>query len=172
MRHYGTFGLIAAIAFTALGCTSQQSAQTNAIAAEAVAIESGAKSSVSSLLFDQQTYFMENDKFATSLSQLKSGLLAETSNYRYKITPQPSKQKGIAITATSKTPKLRSFTGVAFAVKLGKDQMTVTQICETNKPSQKAPIAPQNPRRASDKLPCPAGSRNSDDAIAMKSDAE
>jgi Type IV pilin-like G and H, putative len=167
MVGFKNIACVGAIALMAVGCTSQASVKVAEVAAEANAIESEARSAVRSLLFDQQTYFIENNKFAISIPQLKSGPLTENSNYRYAFTPKPDRKKGIAITAIPKKPNLRSFTGVAFAAKLGKDQMTVTQICETTKPSKKAPVAPATPKRASDKLDCPTGSRNADDIVAQ-----
>jgi Type IV pilin-like G and H, putative len=168
MRQYRIVGLVAAIAIVGWGCSSEDSPKMTTIAAEAIAIESGAKSALNSLLFDQQTYFMENDKFATSLGQLESGLVADTPTYRYNVTPQPNNQQAIAITATSKKPNLRSFIGVAFALKAGKEELTITQICETNTPSKKAPIAPAKPKRASDQVVCPAGSRNTVNVVAAE----
>ncbi|NJP08882.1 MAG: hypothetical protein HC866_04860 [Leptolyngbyaceae cyanobacterium RU_5_1] len=157
MYQYKMLVSVGAIAVVTAGCMSK--VPSNKVASES--IESGAKTSVESLLFDQKTYFLENRAFTTSVKDLKTGLLTETQSYQYKLAPQPNKYKGVAIKATSKKSNLRSFTGVVFVVKSGKEQVTLSQVCETVNPSKVAPTAPTNPKKASDKIECPSGSRSS-----------
>jgi hypothetical protein len=156
-------GVGAAIALLA-SCSTPDSGKSQISSAT---LESDAKSSVDSMLFDQQTYFLENDKFAASVGQLKSGLASETKSYTYTFVPRPNQRQGMAIKATPKVPNLRSYTGVAFAVKLGRESMTVTQVCETEAPSTTAPVAPANPSRPSDKIVCPPGSRAAFSVLAQ-----
>jgi hypothetical protein len=164
MRRFSILAGFSAIALTAVGCTSVKTPETQSKAP----IELGARDAVSSIVFDQKTYFMENDAFTTSVTSLKSSILTETQSYRYKLTPKPNSTQGVVITATSKQPALKSFTGVVFAVNSKKGKMTVSQICETVKPSNVAPSSPSMPKQASDKMACPKGSRSTLDLVAMQ----
>lgn len=164
MRRFSVLASLSAIALTVVGCTSTKSPETLSKAP----IESDAKDAVGSILFDQKTYFMENDAFATSIQSLKTSVLAETQSYKYKLSPKPNPAQGVMITATSKQPTLKSFTGVVFAVKSNKGLTTISQICETVKPSTVAPKAPSVPKLPSDKLRCPTGSRSTLDVVAMQ----
>jgi hypothetical protein len=164
MHRFSVFASFSAIALTVVGCTSTKSSD---ILSQAP-IELGARDALNSILFDQKTYFMENDTFATSVKSLKSSVLTETDSYKYKITPKPNSSRGIVITATSKQSSLKSFTGVVFAVKSKKGPITVSQICETVNPSKIAPASPALPKLASDTLRCPSGSRSTLDIVAMQ----
>lgn len=164
MRRFSVLASFSAIALTIVGCTSTKTSETQSKAP----IELDTKDAVNSILFDQKTYFMENDAFATSIKSLKTSVLAETQSYKYKLTPKPSAAQGMVVTATSKQPALKSFTGVVFAVKSNKGLTTISQICETVKPSTVAPKAPSVPKIPSDKLRCPTGSRSTLDALAMQ----
>ncbi len=164
MRRFSVLASLSAIALTVVGCTSTKPPETLSKAP----IESDAKDTVGSILFDQKTYFMENDAFATSIQSLKTSVLAETQSYKYKLSPRPNPAQGVMITATSKQPALKSFTGVVFAVKSKKGLTTISQICETVKPSTVAPKAPSVPKQSSDKLRCPTGSRSTLDVVAMQ----
>ncbi len=164
MRRLIVLASLSAIALTVVGCTSTKKTDILAKAP----IESDAKDAVNSILFDQRTYFMENDAFATSIASLKSSVLPETQSYKYTLIAKPNPAKGVVITATSKQPSLKSFTGVVFAVKSNKGLTTVSQICETVKPSTVAPKAPAIPKQPSDILHCPTGSRSTLDVVAMQ----
>lgn len=164
MRRLSVLASLSAIALMAVGCTSTKNPEILAKAP----IELDAKDAVGSILFDQKTYFLENDTFATSIQSLKTSVLPETQSYRYKLTAKPNPAQGVVITATSKQPTLKSFTGVVFAVKSKKGLMTVSQICETVKPSTVAPTAPSIPKQSSDQLRCPIGSRSTLDVLAMQ----
>lgn len=164
MRRLIVLASFSAIALTVVGCTSTKKTEILAKAP----IELDARDAVGSILFDQKTYFMENDAFATSITSLKSSVLPETQSYKYSLVAKPNPAQGIVITATSKQPSLKSFTGVVFAVKSKKGLTTVSQICETVQPSNVAPKAPTIPKRASDKLHCPKGSQSTLDGLAMQ----
>ena len=164
MRRFSVLASLSAIALTVVGCTSTKNLEILAKAP----IESDAKDAVGSMLFDQKTYFLENDSFATSIKSLKTSVLSETQSYKYKLSPRPNPAQGVVITATSKQPTLKSFTGVVFAVKSNKGLTTISQSCETVKPSTVAPKAPSVPKQPSDKLRCPTGSRSTLDVLAMQ----
>ncbi len=167
MRHSKTFVLLAigAIALAANGCASQAVSENTQ---NAHSIESDAKESIGGLLFDQKTYFLENKKFATSVKDLKSTVLNQAKSYKYQLQSSPNQKQGVIITATPKSPDLRSLTGVVFVVKSGKSStVTISQLCETKAPSKNAPVAPATPQRASDKLRCPDGSRSAYEVLAQ-----
>jgi Type IV pilin-like G and H, putative len=164
MRQFIVFASFSAIALTLVSCTPTKTPETQSRAP----IELGARDAVNSILFDQKTYFMENDAFTASVKSLNSSDLTETQSYKYKLTPKPNAERGMIITATSKQPTLKSFTGVVFAVESNKGPVTISQICETVNPSKVAPVAPSIPKQASDKLRCPAGSRSTLDILAMQ----
>ncbi len=164
MRRFSVLASSCAIALMVVGCTSAKKTET----ASKAPIELDARDAVGSILFDQKTYFLENDAFATSITSLKSSVLPETQSYKYKLTPKPNPAQGVVITATSKQATLKSFTGVVFAVKSKKGLTTISQICETVKPSTVAPKAPSVPKQPSDKLRCPTGSQSTLDFLAMQ----
>jgi hypothetical protein len=164
MRRFSVIASFSAIALTVVGCTSTKTLENQSKAP----IELGARDAIGSILFDQKTYFMENAAFATTVQSLRSSVLTETQSYKYKLTPKPNSAQGIVITATSKQPSLKSFTGVVFAVKSKKGPITVSQICETVNPSKVAPVAPSLPKQASDRLRCPSGSLSTLDVVAMQ----
>jgi hypothetical protein len=163
------FALVFAVsAVTMAGCSTETTSKATSSAAESSTIERQAKSSVGSVLFNQQTYFLEKKAFASSFNALKEADTINTKSYNYQIILKPDKFKGVAVVATSKNPKLRSYTGVVYVVNSKQSgTVTLSQLCETQEPSKIAPIAPANPKRASDKIRCPAGSRSSFDLLAL-----
>ncbi len=107
----------------------------------------------------QQAYYLEKEKFATTIKELGIGIKLETENYRYQILPQGNQRERVMMTARAKRPELRSYTGAVFAVKTrGKDIITLAGICETDKPSSTPPAMPATPRKGMAEFQCPAGS--------------
>jgi type II secretory pathway pseudopilin PulG len=106
----------------------------------------------------QQAYYLENKKFATTISELRIGIKPETENYRYQIIPQKDSTGSVMMTATAKRPELRSYTGAVFVVKDDNKPLPIAQLCETNQPSTTPPAMPQAPSNAQAKIECPAGS--------------
>lgn len=108
----------------------------------------------------QQAYHLENNKFATTISELGLGIKPETDNYRYQIIAQKDSTGSVMMTATAKRSELRSYTGAVFAVKTqdNQDTLTIAGICETDKPSTTPPAMPKTPSDAEAKIECPAGS--------------
>ncbi len=124
-----------------------------------------ARDAISAILFDQRTYYIENQAFTTSASNLRTlTTKLDTPNYTYRLVAKPNQRTGIAVTATPKRPNLRSFTGVVFAIDAGKETLTISEICETNGPSKKPPTPPTAPQSPRDMIRCPVGSRS---AIAI-----
>jgi hypothetical protein len=163
--------LFAAIAVLSLtGCSTAISTKGSGSTLHSSTVERQAKSSVSSALFSQQTYFLEKKAFASSFGALEVEETINTKNYSYRIILKPDKFKGVAVMATSKNPNLRSYTGVVYVVNSKQSgAITLSQLCETQEPSKVAPIVPDNPKRASNTIRCPAGSRSSFEQLALSS---
>ncbi|MBH8574527.1 type IV pilin-like G/H family protein [Nostocaceae cyanobacterium CENA369] len=106
----------------------------------------------------QQAYYLENEKFSSTLEQLQLGIKPETENYRYRILTQGNQNQSVISTAAAKKPELRSYTGIAFIRKVKNDVSTFTAICETDKPSTIPPVAPKLPIKESQAVQCPRGS--------------
>lgn len=127
-----------------------------------IAREIDARQAIRSLLFDQQTYYIENSSFTTTpLKAVKLDARVESPDYTYQIQPKGSKLKGVVITAVAKKPGLRSFTGVVFAVPTREGKLTISDVCETIEPSQQAPVITEIPQRPDEEIKCPSGSRSS-----------
>ena len=165
--HKAQFALLVAIAALSLtGCSTETPAKGSSSTFDSIT-ERQAKSSVGSALFNQQTYFLEKKAFAISFGALKEDNI-DTKDYSYRIILKPNKFEGVAVMATSKNPKLRSYTGVVYVVKSKQaGNLTLSQLCETKAPSKVAPIAPDSPQRASDTIRCPAGSRSAFELLAL-----
>jgi hypothetical protein len=106
----------------------------------------------------QQAYYLEKDKFAKEMSELGLGIKPETEAYRYQIVPQRDSTRSVMMTATAKRPELKSYTSAVFVVKDNKETLTITGICETDKPSVTPPGMPQVSSNTPAKIECPAGS--------------
>ncbi|MCL1464970.1 type IV pilin-like G/H family protein [Argonema galeatum] len=113
---------------------------------------------VSSILKSQQAYRSEKPTFSNSLLELEVGIKPETTDYSYKIVPQPDRSKSVMVTAQSKTTGLKSYTGAVFAIKNGANVTTVTAICETNLSSSIPPTMPAPPKDENSRIKCPPGS--------------
>lgn len=123
--------------------------------------ESEGKEAINSLSVAQQAFYLENDKFATAISDLGVEIEPESENYRYQIVPQNTKVPSATITAQAKKPELRSYTGAVFVIKIDGETKFLTGICETIEPSTKLPGVPIPPTnsQADETFQCPAGSR-------------
>ncbi|MEB3182157.1 MAG: type IV pilin-like G/H family protein [Nostocaceae cyanobacterium] len=119
--------------------------------------EEEGKTNMGAITRAQQAYFLENNKFATTMEELAVGIKPDTDNYTYKIMAQGTERS--MITAQAKRPGLRSYTGAVYVVKDRGETVTMGGICETNEPSTKPPGIPDAPKAVSDPLKCPVGSR-------------
>lgn len=106
----------------------------------------------------QRAYYLENKKFAKEISELGLGIKAETENYRYQIIAQKDSNRSVMITATAKRPELKSYTGAVFVVKNNNEELTISGVCETAKPSSTPPTMPQALSNTQEKIQCPTGS--------------
>jgi hypothetical protein len=104
----------------------------------------------------QKTFYSKNQKFSSKLSDLNSDIPSETLNYRYEIKAGDTKA---IIKATALKDEINSFTGAIFVISTksgGKDKkITITEICESNKPSK---LAPDSPQLVNSKIVCANGS--------------
>ncbi len=160
---------ILSLATLCAGCTLPSMGSKTDSTASSMVKEVEARDTLNAIMFDQQTYYITNQAFTTSLKHLdtmKTSL--ESPTYKYSIQVKPDKQKGVWITATPRHPNLRSFTGVVFALKVGNERLTVTEICETTTPSKQAPAPPTIPKTAREAIQCPAGSMPSMKVLAMQ----
>jgi len=105
----------------------------------------------------QQAYYLEYQRFSTTIEQLGLGIKPETENYLYRIVPQGKQTQSVISTAVAKKPELRSYTSITFARKIKGETLTDMAICETDKPSNKLPLPPKVPSN-SQEVKCPAGS--------------
>ena len=108
----------------------------------------------------QQAFYLENEKFGTTIEDLGIGIKPESENYRYQIVHQGNQTQNVMMTAQAMRPELRSYTGAVFVVKDGNDLLTVAGICETDAPSSTPPAMPTAPSKTQGrwKIQCPAGS--------------
>lgn len=106
----------------------------------------------------QQAYYLEHGKFAADIKEL--GIIAnlETEFYRYQILPQKDNKRSAAIAAVPKNSELPSYIGAVFVTQVSGKTTTVTQICESDKPSTSPPAMPTALASGSSEIQCPAGS--------------
>ncbi|WP_200819389.1 type IV pilin-like G/H family protein [Tolypothrix sp. NIES-4075] len=107
----------------------------------------------------QQVYYLENNKFATTIEQLAVGIKPETESYQYKILPQGKSTSSVMMTATARSPESKSYTSAVFVTKVNKENLTIAGICETNNPSKIPPTMLKFiPSKEGGQIQCPAGS--------------
>lgn len=124
-----------------------------------IARETEGKLNMAAMSRAQQAYQLEVDKFASKIEDLGVGIKPETDNYSYRIVPQGNQTQRVMMTARSKRPELRSYTGAVFVVKSEtNDMITIAGTCETDKPSSTPPAMPATPKQSTDEIQCPVGS--------------
>jgi type II secretory pathway pseudopilin PulG len=106
----------------------------------------------------QQAYYLEYQKFSTTIEQLDINIKPETENYRYRIISPLKQTQSVISTASAKKPELRSYTGITFVSNIKGETITSTAICETDKPSNQPPLSPIVSSNNSQQVKCPAGS--------------
>ncbi len=100
------------------------------------------KSYVGSMNRASQAYFIEYERFASSLEELQIGIKPETESYAYSVKLLGS--NGVQTMATPKLIILKSYTGGAFAVKSPEtgEMLPVAIVCESEQPSKSPPPPP------------------------------
>ncbi|MEB3292851.1 MAG: type IV pilin-like G/H family protein [Synechococcales bacterium] len=125
--------------------------------------ESEAKTYTGSIMRGQQAFFLENNKFANTVKELKLGIQTDSSPaYTYKLTTENTNPKYSVFTAiprtTSSSSPLHSYIGTVVAVGKGSETTTYTIICRSLQPSQAAPAMPQFEPKNPEPLTCASGS--------------
>lgn len=120
--------------------------------------ESEGKLYIASVNRGQQAFYIEKSKFATAINELDLGIPPETENYSLQIVPQSGSIPSTMVTATAKSPELKSYTGAVFVIQANDEFTTVDVVCETDKPSTTPPAMPMAPKNAEEEIKCPAGS--------------
>ena len=125
--------------------------------------QSEAKAYVGAMTRSQQAYFLENNKFASTLEVLGTGIKPETENYRYQVVPQGNGKQQVMAIGQSKKAGLKSYTGAVFVIQNStREQTTIAALCESTQPSMTAPampkLIPAKPNQAT-QIVCPAGSQ-------------
>jgi type II secretory pathway pseudopilin PulG len=126
--------------------------------------EAEAKEFINSINNAQYGFYTEKQKFGTKIDELGLDIKSETETYSYQIVPQSGSIPSTMVTAKSKNPQLKSYTGAVFGFKV-KDEVTkeesttlVSIVCGTDKPSTTPPAMPIPPKNAEEEIKCPAGS--------------
>lgn len=126
--------------------------------------EAEGKQSISSINSAQLASYMEKQKFGTKIYELGLDIKPETETYSYQIVPQSGSIPSTMVTAKSKNPQLKSYTGAVFGFKV-KDEVTKEEgttilsiVCGTDQPSTTPPAMPIAPNNAEEEIKCPAGS--------------
>lgn len=104
-----------------------------------------------------QAYFLENNKFATTIEELQIGIKSETENYIYKIVPESNQSKSVMNVAQAKREGLKSYTGLVYVTEDNNgEKITNVKLCETNQALSKPPKMPTIPNKSSEKIKCPS----------------
>lgn len=116
------------------------------------------KTEVGAMSRAQRAYFEENNRLAKNLDELQLGIKSETDNYVYKIILQPDSQSAMSI-AQAKREGFKSYVGLTYIAKIGNENLTISNLCETNKFLSKPPQMPQLPKNATkpEDIKCPSG---------------
>jgi hypothetical protein len=118
------------------------------------AAQSEARTLIARLNRSQQSYYLEQKRFANSFEELKVNVNPETQTYTYQMQAAGADQ--VITTATAKLGGLKSYTGAAYIGKTNDGEpVTLSGICETAQPSDAAPEAPTF---NGNEMVCPTGS--------------
>jgi hypothetical protein len=120
--------------------------------------EDEAKQTIRTMNSAQQTYFLDVNKFAKTIQELKVSIESENNNYRYRIFSQGKDGQNIIHTATAKKPNLKSYTGIVFTRKVKGESFTNVAICETVNYANDPPRIINIPRKVSQQFQCPSDS--------------
>lgn len=113
--------------------------------------QSEARQYIGSINRAEQAFFLENDRFTTSLQELGIGIKSETNNYRYRIfllqrpgASRPELKTAVWSIAIPKQPNLKSYVGVVWIGNVPHfNELTSRAIlCESSQPTLKLPPAP------------------------------
>jgi type II secretory pathway pseudopilin PulG len=118
---------------------SKQAEITNNENQAAQSKQAEAKQNIRAMNRAQQAYYLENDKYSSSITDLGLGINPETENYSYTTSASGSGMQARAIlTATSKKDGLKSYVGGVFVIESSgqpKEILSIAIVCEGNTPS-------------------------------------
>lgn len=121
---------------------------------ETKAAQAEARNTISRINRAQQSFYLEQKRFAGSFEELKLDLKPETQNYIYQIESASAEQ--VITTAIAKISGINSYTGAVFIGKTADGEpITLPGICETAQPANTAPEAPSFNGK---QIECPANS--------------
>ena len=114
-----------------------------------------AKQYLGAILRSEQAYFLDNNRFTQSLSDLAVTLPEASTNYQYVLKPSKT---AFHITATPTKSGLKSYSGVVFAFPQNQE-ITKARLCESTETSMVAPQMPIALPSSPAKIACPEGSQ-------------
>jgi type II secretory pathway pseudopilin PulG len=108
----------------------------------------------------QQAYYLEKDRFTTSIEATGMGIKPDTEDYRYRLFVAPDRYPAAMQVALPKTSDLVTFLGLVYATKLDGQSATIAKLCVSEKPGTPMPIWSaidyKNPKKG-DPIACPFG---------------
>ncbi|MEM0980788.1 MAG: type IV pilin-like G/H family protein [Cyanobacteria bacterium P01_H01_bin.58] len=113
------------------------------------ALQLEGKTTLGSMVRGQQAYFLEFEKFASTVDDLGLGLSPESERYTYAIVTADDTQ--VISTATAKQDGFKSYSAAVFTI----DDTTVKGVCEADTPGS---VPPEAPELSGTEVTCPAGS--------------
>jgi prepilin-type N-terminal cleavage/methylation domain-containing protein len=123
-----------------------------------------ARTSIATLNRAQQAYYLEHQAFTDQMSELGVGVNMRNEQYEYKILlpnvpsadSRSPESPSVVQRATSRSPNLRSYVGMAGLISPAGEPVIDTVLCETEQAGTTAPPAPQ-PEPAA--IQCGSGTR-------------
>jgi hypothetical protein len=120
--------------------------------------QSEARSYTTTLNKGQQAFFIEKNRFSSSVEDLGIGIKTETDNYSYKVRVFDDKR--VQIMGIAKKDDLKSYTGAVFVLRVRNtlDVGTIAILCESDHSTKDTPPIPTASSEYIDaKLSCPSG---------------
>lgn len=102
-------------------------------------IKNEPKTNLTTFNSSQQAYFLENNKFASSLDDLATGIATDTENYQYSLTASSKETFTYAI---PKDKNNMSYVSGVFIISEGEDKQSVTVVCVADQPGNTKPSKP------------------------------
>jgi uncharacterized protein YjbI with pentapeptide repeats len=109
----------------------------------------------------QQAYYLENDRFTTSIEDLGAGIKPEMNDYRYRLFVAPDRHPSAMQVGLPKLSDLPTYIGFVHIEKAPKgESMTIATLCISQKPATPMPlwsaIDYKNPKKG-EPIACPKG---------------
>ncbi|MGL6140434.1 MAG: type IV pilin-like G/H family protein [Planktothrix sp.] len=115
------------------------------------------KTQILSALIKNQNYQLKHyNKFTPKLDNLYQGIAQGTPNYQYKMKVESEQ---VLFEVSAKVPRIRSYSGALFIVKIESSMVGVGGICQSNRATSIPPTPILPPAPNSKEIRCPAGSQ-------------